>query len=56
MNEEYVRNLGTENKKDFDADTDKYLDIYIKKARDLGYVGKLKFKVEKGKVIIFVVI
>jgi hypothetical protein len=54
--EEYVRKLGSEKKKDFDADLDKYLDHYIKKARDLGYIGKLKFKIEKGKVIIFVMI
>jgi len=56
MDEEYVRNLGSEKKKDFDSDIEKYIDLYIKKARDLGYLGKLKFKVEKGRVIIFVVI
>lgn len=56
MEEEYVRTIGNENKKDFDANIDKYLDQYIKKARNLGYVGKLKFKIEKGKVIIFAVI
>ena len=56
MEEEYVRKLGSEKKKDFDAELDKYLDLYIKKARAQGYLGKLKFKVEKGRVIIFVVI
>ena len=52
--EDYVRKLGSEKKKDFDADIDKYIDKYIKKSREQGYLGKLKFKVEKGRVIIFV--
>ena len=47
-----VRKLGSEKKKDFDADVSTYIDLYIDKAKKLGYIGKLKFSIEKGRVII----
>lgn len=54
--EEYVRQIGSEKKKEFEANFEGFIDQYEKKAKDLGYEGELKFKIEKGKVIIFVVI
>lgn len=54
--EEYVRNIGVENIKVFNAKFNKYFDEYVEKAKGMGYGGKLKFKIEKGKVVIFAII
>ena len=50
----YVRELGSESKVKFENDIDTYIDLYQGKAKELGYDGELKFRVKKGKVIIFV--
>jgi hypothetical protein len=52
--EGYVRQIGSEKKKRFEENFETYVDQYENKAKELGYNGELKFKVEKGKVIIFV--
>jgi hypothetical protein len=54
--EELVHPLGREKQKDIDKDFDSILDKYRKKAMSLGYKGELRFKKEKGKGVIFVVI
>ena len=54
--EERVRRLGIEKKKDVDTDFDAIYDKYKKKATDEGYNGELKFRKEKGNVVIFVVL
>lgn len=56
MDEEYVRTIGSVKKWDFDNDFDRYIKTYTEKAKNLGYLGELKFRVEKGKVIIFAII
>jgi hypothetical protein len=56
MEEGYVRQIGSEKKKYFEENFDEVLEKYMNKAADMGYESKLKFKKEKGKVIIFVVI
>lgn len=52
--ENLVRTLGSEKLSDFMADFDKYVDIYSKKAKEMGYEGNLKFQKERGKMIIMV--
>lgn len=49
-----VRKLGYERHKDFIEDFDLIVDKYRKIADTTGYNGPLKFKKEKGKIIIFV--
>lgn len=51
-----VRKLGQEKKKDFDRNSDYYIDYYRKKANSTGYKGDLKFKKEGSYIIIFVTI
>jgi len=52
--EKLVRKLGSEKLKDFKE----YFDLIVEKYRTIanatGYQGKLKFKTEKGKVVVFV--
>ncbi len=50
------RTLGREKEKKFDKDFDLMLDKYKKKAKDLGYNGDLRFKKERGNIVILVVI
>lgn len=49
-----VRTLGSEKVKDFTENFDKMIDKYRQIATALGYEGELKFKKEKGKMVIFV--
>lgn len=56
MDEEYVRTIGSHKKSDFEQGWGGYVDHYTNKAKELGYPGDLKFKVEKGRVIILAVI
>jgi hypothetical protein len=49
-----TKKLGTEKIKDFDENFDELYDKYKKKAEDLGYTNKIKFKKEKNKIIIYV--
>lgn len=51
-----MRTLGSEKEKLVKEDFDSILDKYRKKAKDLGYNGELRFKKEKGKIVIFVII
>jgi hypothetical protein len=51
---ELVRKLGTESLKDFKERFDEICDEYQAKAKKQGYNGKLLFKKEHGKMIIFV--
>ena len=53
---EYVRKIGSEKKDKFQKEFDTLVENYTLKAKEMGYEGKLKFKIEKGMVIIFVVI
>lgn len=52
----YVRKIGSIKKKSFENDFDHYFEKYTDKAIELGYEGELKFNIEKGKVIVFVII
>lgn len=54
--EPYVRKIGSEKKQSFENNFDKLIEEYKSKAEGLGFEPNLKFKIEKGKVIIFVVI
>jgi len=56
MEDERYKKLGTEKRKEFDKDFDKYYEVYRKKATELGFEGELKFVKERGKVLIYVVI
>ena len=52
--EDLVRKLGVEKIKYFEDNFDLVYDKYRMKATKEGYNGKLTFKKEKGKMIIFV--
>jgi DUF1680 family protein len=52
--EKLVRKLGSEKLKHFIASFDEVVDKYEAKAKEDGYLGKLKFTKEKGKVVVFV--
>ena len=54
--EELVRPLGKIKEKKFKENFDEIVDEYNNKAKKLGYNGDLKFKKEKGNIIIFVTI
>ena len=56
MKEELVRTLGKEKQNKFNDNLDFMLDKYKQKAIEMGYDGDLRFKKEKGNVIIMVVI
>jgi hypothetical protein len=56
MKEELVRTLGKEKQNKFNDNLDFMLDKYKQKASEMGYNGDLRFKKEKGNVIIMVVI
>ena len=49
-----VRTLGSEKLKDFTENFDKVIDKYRQIADASGYTGELKFKKEKGRMVIFV--
>ena len=49
-----VRKLGTEKVKDFTDNFDKLVDKYRQIADASGYTGELKFKKEKGIIVVFV--
>jgi len=52
--EKLVRKLGSEKSKDFKEHFDLIVNKYRQIADVSGYKGKMKFKTEKGKVIVFV--
>lgn len=54
--DERLRTLGREKQKKFDENLDLMLDKYKKKATDMGYNGDLRFKKERGNIVILVVI
>ena len=54
--EELVRTLGTIKEKKFKEDFDGVVDKYKKKAKEMGYNGDLRFKKERGNIVILVVI
>jgi len=54
--EELVRTLGTVKANKFNKDFDEIVDKYKEKAKQMGYNGDLRFKKEKGNVIIMVTI
>jgi len=54
--EELVRTLGKEKEKKFNDNFDLIVDKYKQKAKDLGYNGELRFKKERGNIVILVVI
>lgn len=56
MKEELVRTLGKEKEKTFNKDFDNIIDKYKKKAIEMGYNGDLRFKKERGNIVILVVI
>jgi len=56
MKEELVRTIGTIKEKKFKEDFDGVVDEYKLKAKKLGYNGDLKFKKERGNIIIMVTI
>ena len=56
MKEELVRTLGKEKQNKFNDNLDFMLDKYKQKAFKMGYNGELRFKKEKGNVIVMVVI
>jgi hypothetical protein len=56
MEEELVRTLGTVKADKFTKDFDAVVDKFKQKAKDLGYNGDLRFKKEKGNIIIMVTI
>lgn len=51
-----LRKLGQEKRKVFDKNFDELSLKYEQKARDAGYDGDIKYIVEKGKVLIYVVL
>jgi len=51
-----LRKLGTEKRKKFDENFDELSVKYEKLAVDDGYDGDIKYIVEKGKVLIYVVL
>lgn len=54
--EELVRTLGNVKAAKFNKNFDTIIDEYKEKAKKMGYNGDLKFKKEKGNIIIFVTI
>ena len=50
----YLRKLGSEKSKDFKEHFDLIVEKYRTIADASGYKGKMKFKTEKGKVVVFV--
>ncbi len=54
--EELVRTLGTVKANKFNKDFDEIVDKYKEKAKNMGYNGDLRFKKEKGNIIIMVTI
>jgi hypothetical protein len=54
--EELVRTLGTVKADKFTKDFDAVVDKFKQKAKDLGYNGDLRFKKEKGNIVIMVTI
>jgi hypothetical protein len=50
------RTLGREKEKKFNKDFDLMVDKYKQKAKDLGYNGDLRFKKERGNIVILVAI
>ena len=54
--EELVRPLGKVKEKKFKENFDTIVDEYNNKAKELGYNGELRFKKEKGNIVIFVTI
>lgn len=54
--EELVRTLGTVKATKLKNDFDNIVDEYKQKAIKMGYNGDLKFKKEKGNIVIFVTI
>ena len=56
MEEELVRTLGTVKADKFTKDFDAVVDKFKQKAKDLGYNGDLRFKKEKGNMVILVTI
>ena len=55
-NEEMVRTLGTVKLKKFENNFDDIVDEYKEKAKNMGYNGDLRFKKEKGNMVILVTI
>ena len=54
--EELVRPLGKVKEKKFKENFDEIVDEYKEKAKNMGYNGDLRFKKEKGNILIFVTI
>ena len=54
--EELVRTLGTVKANKFNKDFDEIVDKYKEKAKQMGYNGDLRFKKEKGNIVIMVTI
>ena len=54
--EELVRTLGTVKLKKFENNFDSIVDEYKEKAKNMGYNGDLRFKKEKGNMVILVTI
>ena len=54
--EELVRTLGTVKANKFNKDFDEIVDKYKEKAKQMGYNGDLRFKKEKGNIVILVTI
>ena len=54
--EELVRTLGTVKIKKFNDNFDEIVDEYKEKAKKMGYNGDLRFKKEKGNMVILVTI
>jgi hypothetical protein len=54
--EELVRTLGTVKIKKFNEYFDEIVDEYKEKAKKMGYNGDLRFKKEKGNMVILVTI
>ena len=54
--EELVRTLGTVKEKKFKENFDEVVDEYKEKAKQMGYNGDLRFKKEKGNIVIMVTI
>ena len=54
--EELVRTLGTVKLKKFENNFDDIVDEYKEKAKNMGYNGDLRFKKEKGNMVILVTI
>ena len=51
-----VRTLGTVKLKKFENNFDDIVDEYKEKAKNMGYNGDLRFKKEKGNMVILVTI